>query len=73
MKKRMDSVEISERRKRGGQPGNTNAQKTGMHSARIKDLKRRIRAFYRRVDNTLARVGDEYGAVLSRPRGRRAL
>ena len=73
MEKRIDSVEISERRKRGGQPGNTNAQKTGMHSARIKDLKRRVRAFYERADDTLERVGNEYGAVLPFPRGRRAL
>jgi hypothetical protein len=52
---------MNEPKKRGGQPGNTNAWKTGMHNGRLKDLKRRIRAFHHYVDDTLDRVEATYG------------
>ena len=52
---------MDEPKKRGGQPGNTNAWKTGVHNGRLKDLKRRIRAFHRHVDDVLDRVEATYG------------
>ena len=52
---------MNEPRKRGGQPGNTNAWKTGVHNGRIKDLKRRIRAFHHHVDEVLERMEETYG------------
>jgi len=42
MKKRIDSVELSPLRKRGGQPGNRNALKTGRHTAEAKGERRRL-------------------------------
>ena len=44
MKKRMDDVEQTAPRKRGGQPGNGNAVKTGRHTAARKDGRREMRA-----------------------------
>jgi hypothetical protein len=61
---------MNEPKKRGGQPGNTNAQKTGMHGERIKDLKRRIRAFYIYVDDALDRA-EALTGVRNRTRKRR--
>ncbi len=52
---------MNEPKKRGGQPGNTNAWKTGMHNGRLKDLKRRVRAFHHYVDDLLDRVETTYG------------
>jgi hypothetical protein len=44
MKKRMDDVEQTAPRKRGGQPGNRNAVKTGRHTAARKEKRREMRA-----------------------------
>jgi hypothetical protein len=44
MKKRMDDVEQTAPRKRGGQPGNRNAVKTGRHTAARKQARREMRA-----------------------------
>jgi hypothetical protein len=43
MKKRMDDVEQTAPRKRGGQPGNRNAAKTGRHTAARKAERREVR------------------------------
>lgn len=68
MKKRMDSVEISVPRRRGGQPGNTNAQKTGRHKAIHKANLRRIRGAVRFANEFIDRIERENG--LKRGRGR---
>jgi len=47
MKKRIDSVELP--RKRGGQPGNRNALKTGRHTAEVKNHRRQLGAFLGRA------------------------
>jgi hypothetical protein len=41
---------------RGGRPGNRNAWKTGEHNARMRALRRDIRAFLAGVDERVARV-----------------
>ena len=61
---------MSEPKKRGGQPGNTNAWKTGMHNGRLKDMKRRIRAFHIYVDDALDRA-ETLSGVRNRTRKRR--
>jgi hypothetical protein len=68
MKKRMDCVEISVQRKRGGQPGNTNAQKTGRHKAIHKENWRRVRGMVRFADALVDQIEREHG--LKRGRGR---
>ena len=61
---------MDEPKKRGGQPGNTNAWKTGMHNGRLKDLKRRIRAFYIYADDAMDRA-EALTGVRNRTRKRR--
>ena len=61
---------MNEPKKRGGQPGNTNAWKTGVHNGRLKDLKRRMRAFYIYVDDALDRA-EALSGVRNRTRKRR--
>ena len=68
MKKRMDSVEITVQRKRGGQPGNTNAQRTGRHKAIHKSNLRRIRGAVRFANELVDRIERENG--LKKGRGR---
>jgi hypothetical protein len=41
---------------RGGRPGNTNALKTGLHTAEVKDLRRRLRAWRRRANALIEEV-----------------
>jgi len=52
---------MNEPKKRGGQPGNTNAQKTGMHSRRIKTLWRDFRVLQNRAHDLLDRMEETYG------------
>jgi len=47
----MESLEV--RRKPGGQPGNSNARKTGLHTARIRAFNARVRACKRRARELL--------------------
>ena len=42
--------------KRGGRPGNCNARKTGVHSARMRDLRSRIHAFKAYAREAMARA-----------------
>lgn len=58
-------------RKRGAQPGNTNAVKTNAHGREARgarDLRRRMRVFIRGVDDLLARVKAETDAELAAQR-----
>ena len=68
MKKQMDSVEILVPRKRGGQPGNTNAQKAGCYKRNIKNAQRRIRGTLRFANALVDHNEREHG--LKRGRGR---
>lgn len=65
--KRIDAVEFAARektekqlctvefaRKRGGQPGNRNAFRTGLHTAEVRRFHRRIRAWHERTRLLLA-------------------
>lgn len=56
MKKRIDGVEISELKKRGGQPGNSNALKTGRHTRDVKNRLREIRVVLRSMNSMIARA-----------------
>lgn len=56
------------KRKRGAQPGNTNAVKTNAHGREAQEgraLRRRARIFIRGVNDLLARVNAETEAVLA--------
>ncbi len=44
------------KRRAGAPKGNRNALKTGLHTAEMKDLRRRLRAFRARADALCARV-----------------
>ena len=46
-------AEIPPGRKRGGQPGNSNARKSGLHTAEIRAFTARVRNWKRRVRETL--------------------
>jgi hypothetical protein len=72
MKKRMDDVEQTAPRKRGGQRGNRNAVKTGRHTAVRKAERRRIgtiladaRALIRSAHVVLAEMRHERNAPRS--------
>ena len=59
------------KRKRGAQPGNTNAVKTNRHGREAqegRELRRRVRVFIRGVGDLLARVNAETEAVLAAQR-----
>lgn len=49
---------------RGGRPGNSNALRTGLHTAEVRDLRRRLRAFHARVNAVLKDVDEQ----LARPK-----
>lgn len=51
---------------RGGRPGNSNALKTGLHTAEVRDLRRRLRAFHARVNALLKDVDEQLRANGSR-------
>ena len=54
--KRISAVESGEPRKRGGQPGNRNAVKTGRDTAEAKRLRSMVWQFRRRTKAILAAV-----------------
>jgi hypothetical protein len=53
--KRIDGVEPAPR-KRGGQPGNGNAVKTGRYTAQVRGARKRVRAFLRNTKATLSAI-----------------
>lgn len=55
-------------RKRGGQPGNQNARKTGRYDKEKRELRARIRASIKRANAAIAWVDDQ--CVVKRKRGR---
>jgi hypothetical protein len=56
--KRIDAVELSEPRKRGGQPGNRNALKTGWNTAHSRALRSEIWA-WRRQTSALLKLAED--------------
>ena len=64
--KRMDGVESPKPRKRGGQPGNRNAVKTGRDTAEAKRLRSMVWQFRRRTKAILAAVNADLDAQKSR-------
>ena len=51
--------ELARKRKPGALRGNANALKTGLHTAQVKDQRRRLRAWRHKVRDTLERVEKE--------------
>lgn len=49
---------------RGGAPGNSNARKTGLHTAEVRALRRRLRVFHARVKALVVEVDER----LAKPR-----
>jgi hypothetical protein len=60
--KRIDTVEPAPLRRRGGQPGNGNALKTGRYTGQARGARKQIRGFLRGVKATLARVEADLAA-----------
>ena len=50
---------MEHQRKRGGQPGNSNARKSGLHTAEIRAFTTRVRNWKRRVRETLKFVEEK--------------
>ena len=62
---------MNEPKKRGGQPGNTNAVKSGRYLGRFRHARREIRACLQRAEDAIARVEETYGIRIPRKRRRR--